>query len=215
MDSHEPLLHLQVQKSASHYTEAARDEITLLTQIRDGDATDSRHCVRLYDWFEHRGTHGLHICMVFEVRCIDSCFAVGAAWSLHVSQLCCMDFQDLGIRGHPLCFSTVTHETCLGSSEGGPPSEGPLASLLKLKETLSSFSLREDEASYVMTCCLFIMVCRLQVLGDNLLSLIKAYSYRNIPLHLVKHITKQVSNQAHPCQDRSMMATSTSVKVSR
>lgn len=33
----------------------------------------------------------------------------------------------------------------------------------------------------------------MQVLGDNLLSLIKAYSYRNIPLHIVKHITKQVS----------------------
>ncbi|CAK0782897.1 hypothetical protein CVIRNUC_006092 [Coccomyxa viridis] len=87
---------LKVQKSASHYTEAARDEITLLTQIRDGDPSDSRHCVRLHDWFEHRGPHGLHICMVFEV------------------------------------------------------------------------------------------------LGDNLLSLIKAYSYRNIPLHLVKHIAKQV-----------------------
>ena len=59
--------HTQVQKSASHYTEAARDEITLLTQIRDGDPSDSRHCVRLHDWFEHRGPHGLHICMVFEV----------------------------------------------------------------------------------------------------------------------------------------------------
>ncbi len=59
--------HAQVQKSASHYTEAARDEITLLTQIRDGDPTGSRHCVRLFDWFEHRGPHGLHICMVFEV----------------------------------------------------------------------------------------------------------------------------------------------------
>ena len=32
----------------------------------------------------------------------------------------------------------------------------------------------------------------MQVLGDNLLSLIKAYSYRNIPLHLVKHIANQV-----------------------
>ena len=30
------------------------------------------------------------------------------------------------------------------------------------------------------------------MLGDNLLSLIKAYSYRNIPLELVKHIAKQV-----------------------
>ena len=62
----------QVQKSASHYTEAARDEITLLTQIRDGDPSDSRHCVRLHDWFEHRGPHGLHICMVFEVCRIPS-----------------------------------------------------------------------------------------------------------------------------------------------
>ena len=31
-----------------------------------------------------------------------------------------------------------------------------------------------------------------QVLGDNLLSLIKAYDYRGIPLPLVKHITRQV-----------------------
>ncbi len=35
------------------------------------------------------------------------------------------------------------------------------------------------------------------MLGDNLLSLIKAYSYRNIPLDLVKHITKQVINPFH------------------
>ena len=65
-----PLVHVQVQKSASHYTEAARDEITLLTQISDGDPTGSRHCVRLFDWFEHRGPHGLHICMVFEVTAL-------------------------------------------------------------------------------------------------------------------------------------------------
>ncbi len=31
-----------------------------------------------------------------------------------------------------------------------------------------------------------------QVLGDNLLSLIKAYDYRGIPLPLVRHITRQV-----------------------
>ncbi len=30
------------------------------------------------------------------------------------------------------------------------------------------------------------------MLGDNLLSLIKLYNYRGIPLPLVKHITKQV-----------------------
>lgn len=56
-----------MQKSAQHYTEAARDEITLLSQIRDGDPDNTRHCCRLLDSFEHSGPHGLHVCMVFEV----------------------------------------------------------------------------------------------------------------------------------------------------
>ena len=58
---------LQVQKSAQHYSEAAQDEIKLLSEIRDGDPNDTAHCCRLYDWFEHTGPHGHHICMVFEV----------------------------------------------------------------------------------------------------------------------------------------------------
>lgn len=58
---------LKVQKSAQHYTEAARDEITLLSQIRDGDSANAKHCCRLLDSFEHAGPHGLHVCMVFEV----------------------------------------------------------------------------------------------------------------------------------------------------
>lgn len=62
---------LQVQKSARHYTEAARDEVKLLTDVRDNlppsDAPDTCNCVRLHDCFEHRGPHGLHVCMVFEV----------------------------------------------------------------------------------------------------------------------------------------------------
>ena len=58
----------QVQKSASQYSDAARDEITLLTQIKEGDPSDAKHCVRLYDDFEHVGAHGKHVCMVFEVR---------------------------------------------------------------------------------------------------------------------------------------------------
>ena len=59
--------HAQVQKSAAHYTDAARDEITLLSQIREGDPADERACVRLLDSFEHSGPHGRHVCMVFEV----------------------------------------------------------------------------------------------------------------------------------------------------
>ncbi|KAF6263671.1 kinase-like domain-containing protein [Scenedesmus sp. NREL 46B-D3] len=58
---------LKIQKSAQHYTEAARDEITLLSQIRDGDAGNCKHCCRLLDSFETSGPHGLHVCMVFEV----------------------------------------------------------------------------------------------------------------------------------------------------
>lgn len=62
-----PIAMLQVQKSAQHYSEAAQDEIKLLSEIRDGDPDDNAHCCRLYDWFEHTGPHGHHICMVFEV----------------------------------------------------------------------------------------------------------------------------------------------------
>lgn len=56
-----------MQKSAQHYTEAAQDEIKLLTDIRNGDTDDKAHCCRLYDHFEHQGPHGRHVCMVFEV----------------------------------------------------------------------------------------------------------------------------------------------------
>ncbi|DBA96225.1 TPA: hypothetical protein ACH3X3_002421 [Trebouxia sp. C0006] len=58
---------MKVQKSAQHYSEAAQDEIKLLSEIRDGDPDDKAHCCRLYDWFEHTGPHGRHICMIFEV----------------------------------------------------------------------------------------------------------------------------------------------------
>ncbi|KAG2439651.1 hypothetical protein HXX76_005001 [Chlamydomonas incerta] len=58
---------LKVQKSAQHYTEAARDEVTLLTQLRDGDPNNEMKCVRLYDSFDHVGPHGRHVCLVFEV----------------------------------------------------------------------------------------------------------------------------------------------------
>lgn len=58
---------LKIQKSATHYTEAARDEIDMLAEIRDNDADDSQCCCRLLDTFEHSGPHGRHVCMVFEV----------------------------------------------------------------------------------------------------------------------------------------------------
>ncbi|GFH28583.1 serine/threonine-protein kinase SRPK, partial [Haematococcus lacustris] len=57
---------MKVQKSAKHYTEAACDEITLLTQIKEGDPSNSKHCVHLLDHFQHTGPNGRHVCMVFE-----------------------------------------------------------------------------------------------------------------------------------------------------
>lgn len=58
---------MKVVKSAAHYTEAARDEITLLSQIAERDPEDRHYCCRMIDWFEHAGPHGRHVCMVFEV----------------------------------------------------------------------------------------------------------------------------------------------------
>eukprot|EP00668_Euglena_longa_P008300 GGOE01009986.1.p1 GENE.GGOE01009986.1~~GGOE01009986.1.p1 ORF type:complete len:715 (+),score=150.96 GGOE01009986.1:58-2202(+) len=58
---------IKIQKSATHYREAAFDEITLLTQIREGDVDNSKSCCRLTDHFEHKGPNGQHVVMVFEV----------------------------------------------------------------------------------------------------------------------------------------------------
>ena len=58
---------LKVVKSAEHYTAAARDEVSILSHIRQEDRTDSKHCCRMIDTFEHQGPHGRHVCMVFEV----------------------------------------------------------------------------------------------------------------------------------------------------
>ncbi|EFN54568.1 hypothetical protein CHLNCDRAFT_58196 [Chlorella variabilis] len=58
---------MKVVKAAAHYSEAARDEITLLSQIAQNDPEDRHYCCRMVDQFEHSGPHGRHVCMVFEV----------------------------------------------------------------------------------------------------------------------------------------------------
>jgi len=57
---------LKVQKSASHYTEAAMDEIDFLNKAASIDHPGSRQVVRLWDSFKHTGLNGNHVCMVFE-----------------------------------------------------------------------------------------------------------------------------------------------------
>lgn len=60
---------LKVVRSAAHYTETAIDEIKLLNKIVQAkpDHPGKKHVVSLLDSFEHRGPHGVHVCMVFEV----------------------------------------------------------------------------------------------------------------------------------------------------
>mmetsp|Transcript_11389 Transcript_11389/g.12506 ORF Transcript_11389/g.12506 Transcript_11389/m.12506 type:complete len:457 (+) Transcript_11389:110-1480(+) len=57
---------LKIVKSARHYTEAARDEIEILTEVKKRDADNKRCIIRLHDSFDIVGPHGKHVCMVFE-----------------------------------------------------------------------------------------------------------------------------------------------------
>lgn len=60
---------LKVVRSAAHYTETALDEIKLLNKVVDAnkDHPGRAHVVSLLDSFNHKGPHGMHVCMVFEV----------------------------------------------------------------------------------------------------------------------------------------------------
>ncbi|KAH7097119.1 kinase-like protein [Auriculariales sp. MPI-PUGE-AT-0066] len=67
---------LKVVKSATRYTETALDEIKLLQRtISSASIPDTSaagpigraHVIALLDHFRHRGPHGSHVCMVFEV----------------------------------------------------------------------------------------------------------------------------------------------------
>ncbi|KAG5498861.1 hypothetical protein JKF63_03150 [Porcisia hertigi] len=58
---------MKIQKSAASYSEAAYDEIKLLSQIMEADPHKKRCCARLNDYFNHTGPNGTHVCMVFDV----------------------------------------------------------------------------------------------------------------------------------------------------
>ena len=70
---------MKIQKSASHYREAAFDEIELLGCIQTASKSESfkKECnqtknstvgvVLLLDHFEHNGPNGKHVCMIFEM----------------------------------------------------------------------------------------------------------------------------------------------------
>lgn len=58
---------MKIQKSAASYSEAAYDEIKLLTEIMEADPHKNHCCARLNDYFKHTGPNGTHVCMVFDV----------------------------------------------------------------------------------------------------------------------------------------------------
>lgn len=60
---------LKIVKSATHYSETAMDEIKLLEKVNTAnrDAPGREFVVELVDSFKHRGPHGTHVCMGFEV----------------------------------------------------------------------------------------------------------------------------------------------------
>ncbi|KAK3107980.1 serine/threonine protein kinase, CMGC, partial [Teratosphaeriaceae sp. CCFEE 6253] len=60
---------MKVVRSAAHYTETALDEIKLLNKVVEAnkDHPGRAHVVSLLDSFNHKGPHGMHVCMVFEV----------------------------------------------------------------------------------------------------------------------------------------------------
>jgi serine/threonine-protein kinase SRPK3 len=56
---------VKIVKSASHYTDAAMDEIQILEKVREEDP-EQKYIIRLIDNFELHGPNGTHVTMVFE-----------------------------------------------------------------------------------------------------------------------------------------------------
>lgn len=60
---------LKIVKSATNFTETAKDEIKILKSVRDTDPNDPKRnkTVQLLNDFKISGVNGTHVCMVFEV----------------------------------------------------------------------------------------------------------------------------------------------------
>jgi serine/threonine-protein kinase SRPK3 len=128
---------LQVQKSATHYSEAARDEITLLSQIKDGDPGDVKHCCRLLDWW------------------------AAAQRGLGTEQAC-----------------------AAGARACQPPASASGRELCPNRIRRRRFEHSGPNGRHV--CMVF------EVLGDNLLALIKRYDYKGVPIPVVRNLARQM-----------------------
>jgi len=101
------LVAIKFQKSASHYTEAAEDEIKILSQIHSKSSPLKEFIVQLLDKFAIHGPHGKHVCMVFEVMWKDLLFLVKKFKhrGLPVSLLKIISYQ-------VLCGLELLHDKC-------------------------------------------------------------------------------------------------------
>jgi serine/threonine protein kinase len=155
---------MKVQKSAQHYTEAARDEVTLLSQIAEGDPDNSRHCVRLLDNFDHSGEPPAACLCVAAATLLQACPLVGPALPLELTanQPLQQNHKLLAALFEPCCVCCLP----LSSPSVLPlPPPGP-------------------HGRHV--CMVF------EVLGVNLLALIRHYDYKGIPLPVVRNLARQM-----------------------
>lgn len=63
---HKCVVGIKLQKSAPNYADAAKDEILVLRDMKKRGARDWP-VVQLLDHFDHYGSNGKHVCLVFEV----------------------------------------------------------------------------------------------------------------------------------------------------
>jgi Serine/threonine protein kinase len=138
---------LKVQKSASHYTEAARDEITILDKIARVNEVDDG---------ERPPPHGRKG-KTGERKDAERRAAAGDT------------------RGE-------TADGGAANRNRPPPPPHPGSS--KVVRLVDSFEHKGPNGTHVCMC--------FEVLGDNLLALIKRYDYRGIPMRAVKAICRDV-----------------------
>ncbi|CAI7827275.1 unnamed protein product [Closterium sp. NIES-53] len=186
---------LKVQKSASHYTESALDEVQLLRQqlpfslrflpswqVADGDPRNEKCVVRLLDQFRQSGSHSSHVCMVFE--------SLGENLLLYLVSPIPIPSPPHPLPLHlffpfllpPPSSAAPSSPPCTSSSwqvaDGDPRNDKCVVRLL------DHFRHSGPHGSHV--CMVF------ESLGENLLSLIRRFRYRGLPLPAVRHLARHI-----------------------
>ena len=155
---------LKIQKSATHYREAAIDEIQLLNCARAGTLTKAALAeypanfdpcvVFLSDHFEHLGRNGNHVCMTFEIlgenllKVIKKYNYRGMPLSIvrdYVRQICVgMDFLH---RHCKIIHTDLKPENILIAARGSDPDINFVKSIIAEKANGSGSSKKKKKAA--------------------------------------------------------------------